>query len=78
MNDLNVLLTRLMQNVIDAAFDSVKSRAQRKKLYEKVIDSFQDAGWDDEQECLHTDDAYDSALRAVWKKHGHPRLQDLD
>lgn len=78
MSDMNTLLTRLMHNVIDAAFDTISSGPQRRKFYMQVIDSFQDAGWDDEQECLHTDEAYDKALKALWKKQAHPRLQDLE
>lgn len=63
----------LMDSVIDAVEATTLSTRERKTLYKKLIDAFEGADWDTQDECSGRDPAFDSALRDL-----HPEWEDAE
>lgn len=50
--------------IIESAKKAIPDFATRKQFYTELIDLFEDADWDTQNECMGQDDAYDEALIA--------------
>lgn len=57
--------TYLMSEFIAALKPRVESAEIRQSIYEALIPAMQNHDWDNENECLGEDPAYDAALRAT-------------
>lgn len=57
--------TRLFSSVITAAKKAIPDMEKRKTLYKEIIDAFEDADWDTQDECMGEDGAYDEAIREM-------------
>lgn len=51
--------SRIMDGVIDAVADNVVDFDTRYKIYKKVYEVMRDADWDNVDECLGQDEAFD-------------------
>jgi len=61
----------IMDRIILAAMEHFPDPEARQAFYVEVIDAFEDADWDTQNECEEQDEAFDAALRelhADWDK----------
>ena len=57
--------TALMESVMTAAIKAIPADDTRKEFYKRVIDAFEDADWDNQEECMGRDDAFDDAMKEL-------------
>ena len=57
--------TMLFSSVIIAAKKAIPDMEKRKEFYKEIIDAFEDADWDTQDECMGEDGAYDEAIREM-------------
>lgn len=55
----------LFSDVITAIKPAIKDEVRRKELYKKLIQSFENADWDTQNECEGEDRAFDNALKEL-------------
>lgn len=65
--------SRLFSEVIDVVQKHVLDEEERVNIYKGLIDAFEDADWDTQDECVGEDPAYDAALKEL-----HPDWYDDD
>lgn len=65
--------SRLFSEVIDVIKKAVPDEDERIDIYMGLIDAFEDADWDTQDECMGQDPAYDAALKEL-----HPEWYDDD
>lgn len=53
--------TEIMEKIIKVLYKEVPEYEVRKRIYIEIIDAFGDADWDNEDESLGKDEAYDGA-----------------
>ncbi len=57
--------TELMSAVITAAKKAIPNEEARKTFYREVIEAFESADWDTQDECIGEDDAFDEAIKEL-------------
>lgn len=57
--------SRLFSEVIKAAKVAIPSEESRKEFYKPVIEAFEDADWDTQDECLDEDPAYKAVVKEM-------------
>ena len=57
--------TRLMSAVITATKKAIPDEEIRKAFYKEVIEAFEDADWDTQDECMGEDESYDVAVKEM-------------
>lgn len=63
--------SRLFSEVIDVIKKYVPDEDERVDIYKGLIDAFEEADWDTQDECMGEDAAYDTALKEL-----HPEWYD--
>jgi hypothetical protein len=63
--------SELYDKVIDAARDAIPDPFVRTNFHKKMIEAFEDADWDTQNECVGQDVAFDAALYDL-----HPYWED--
>jgi hypothetical protein len=51
--------SELFNDIIRAVKPHVADKDVRKRIYQPIIEAFEDQDWDTQDECLGEDDAYD-------------------
>jgi len=54
-----------MSAVITATTKAIPDEEVRKEFYKEVINAFEDADWDTQDECMGEDDAFDTAINEL-------------
>lgn len=57
--------TEIFSSVITAATKAIPDEEVRKEFYKEVIDAFEDADWDTQDECMGEDEAFDAAIKEL-------------
>lgn len=57
--------TGLMLAIIKSAKKATPDMKTRKVFYKEVIDAFEDADWDTQDECTGEDSAFDEAIKEL-------------
>lgn len=68
--------SRLFSEIIEATVDVGIDKVTRKELYEKYMESFEDADCDTLDECVGIDDAFDEVWKAKYPDDDTP-FEDL-
>lgn len=55
----------LMDRLLNSLLKNVSNYETRKHIYTDMIDAFEDHDWDNSEECLYNDPAYDAALKKL-------------
>lgn len=58
--------TSLVRRVIKATMANVEDSAVRQRLYVEIIRAFEDADWDNVDEAMGDDPAFDDAVRTLY------------
>lgn len=61
--------TGLFGSVIESLKSNIKDKNTRKEIYRDLIDAFQDHDWDNLDECLGEDPAYDEIYEEIYPDH---------
>jgi hypothetical protein len=68
--------TELMDALIEIVHEQVDDVVARTAIYSHMIQSFGDADWDNEEECLGKDKAYDKAFYEIYPDYMHNFYED--
>lgn len=57
--------TEIVEKIIVSAKKSIPDKQTRKQFYKEIIEAFEDADWDTQDECLTKDKAFDEAIKEI-------------
>jgi hypothetical protein len=70
--------TAIFSNIITTLQFHIKDDEVRKELYQDMLDAFEDADWDTQDECLGIDIAYDEVYHLKYPGDFDIDLEDED
>jgi hypothetical protein len=68
--------TEIMDALIEIVKEQVSDVAARTTIYSHMITAFQNSDWDNEEECLGKDKAYDIAFYEFYPDYIHNFYED--